>query len=142
MAFLTADANIAHTENPSTTFVSQRVAAGAVIYKGALVGTNDEGYAKPLLIDDDVNQFVGIANVGVDNSSGADDDLQVECRVNEAILVAVAGADQSSIGSIVYASDDNTYILDTSPGIAVGTLVEFNTDGDGLSLVKLNAFLV
>ena len=106
------------------------VAAGAVIYAGALMGINGSGYAVPM------TQAAGLACVGVaefqyNNASGAAAALTAiaqrrKCfRFNNPNAITLASA-----GATVYALDDNSVTLTAAGASAVGTI--FNVDAAGV----------
>jgi hypothetical protein len=95
------------------------------LYQGTLVFLNAAGYA-----DDDtasgVNRFGGIAIGEVDNSSGADGDLSVECWGEGVFELTGTGFTQASVGRAAYASDNYTVTAAPSAaGVRIGTIVEY-----------------
>lgn len=91
------------------------VAASVLIYSGALVVVNASGYAKPGVTGTDL-RAVGIASLDpaegyVDNSSGADGDLNVVVYSGIYAFKNSAGVDEittAELGQTVYIVDDQT----------------------------------
>ena len=96
---------------------SFQLAAGAHIYKGALVGLTAEGYARGLAAGD---AFAGIAYEGIDNSAGANGDAAVRVYTLGDFGLALSGAGQADIGRPVFASDDETLSTSGSERSYVG----------------------
>ncbi len=90
-----------------TIIATYKVAGSTTIYKGALVGTNANGYAVPM--DHAVANltFIGVAEETMQNT-GADGDKFVRiCKSGSGIFADVGSATQASIGKEVYAKNDN-----------------------------------
>lgn len=109
-------------------------AAATLFYGGTQVAVTAAGVAvKP-------DHASAVACVGwckerVDNSAGAQGDLQVQVS-KEPILITLAGADASNTNATVYAADDDTYQLTNAGGeLACGTI--FAVDADGVWLKPL-----
>jgi len=104
------------------------VAAGAVIYGGALVVLNASGYATPGSIATGLRAR-GVASGAVDNSGGLDGDANVDVRKgvfafeNDGVD-PVSGAD---VENTVYITDDQTISKTDGTGTksAAGKLVGF-----------------
>lgn len=91
------------------------VAAGAVIYAGALVVANAAGYAAPGSVAT-THTYLGRAEERVDNTGGANGAKSVRVRRGKAFLFKNHGADlvtQASIGKVCYIVDDETVALTT-----------------------------
>ena len=104
---LTADRNTAYKD---TGLVVHDVAAGAVIFAGALVAVNAAGYALPAA-DAAGLRVMGRAEEQVDNSAGADGAVTVtvlEGRVLSLKNSAVNAVTEADIGGLVYVEDDET----------------------------------
>lgn len=89
--------------------VNLPVAATKKIFIGGLICISATGYALPGYTATTL-KTIGIAEYGVDNSSGADGDLRVTVERTPAWLVN-SGADavgQADIGSSCYVVDDQT----------------------------------
>ncbi|MCC6446212.1 MAG: DUF2190 family protein [Armatimonadetes bacterium] len=83
------------------------VAAGAHIYKGALVCADADGYAVPAA-DTAGYAFLGVAAEESDNTGGADDDASVRVLKTGTVEVARAAASRTDIGQPFYIADDQT----------------------------------
>lgn len=87
------------------------LAAGGVnIHGGGLVGVNAAGFAKPASADATLT-IVGIADIAVDNTSGADGAATVTVNRAKLFKLANLSADlvtQASVGKNCYAADDQT----------------------------------
>src|SRR6185312_1507953 len=86
---LTADRNTAHKDGE---LVALKVAAGALIFAGALVATNAAGYAVPGSVATTLT-YAGRAEEYVDNSAGADGDVTVMVRRKKSFKWTNSGAD-------------------------------------------------
>lgn len=98
-------------------------AASALVYGGSALGFSG-GYVRPLVSGD---PFAGMADdaKNVDNSGGAAGDKSVGVIQSAEVLLAVTGATAvTDQGSIVYATDDNTFTL-TPGGSAIGEVVQW-----------------
>ncbi len=128
---LTADVDIKFYS--SNELIDLPVEAGAVIYKGALVGINAAtGYARPLVAGD---AFVGLAYRKADNSGGSAGDKTVRLFQGIDIVATISGVSQTDVGSIVYASDDATLTLTATSNSRVGRIVAI--EGTDLARVRL-----
>lgn len=83
------------------------VAAGEVIYRGAMVMINAAGYLKPAQAEVDA-VFAGMAMETVDNSNGVDGALEGDVLTDGLHQLAGSGFSQADVKSSVYASDDQT----------------------------------
>jgi len=104
--------------------ISFPVVASDIIYKGAICKINAAGYLAPMAAEAGA-AFAGMAWEKVDNSAGSAGDEN--CRVQRVGIfeMVTSGAAQSAVGSIVYASDDQT--VSTTQGtneLAVGRIIE------------------
>lgn len=84
------------------------VAASVHVYKGAFVGLQQQGYARPLQAGD---RFCGIAYEELDNSSGASGELEVRVYTVGDFALALTGVAESDRLEEVYATDDATLSL-------------------------------
>lgn len=103
------------------------VVASDIIYEGAAVGEDTNGYARPLVAGD---PFLGFATKKADNSSGSAGDINVTCRVKGLIklpisAVAITSNDQPS----VYASDDATFTLTAGSNTRIGNVAQWISTG-------------
>ena len=95
-----------------------------VIYKGALVGLNaSTGKARALEAGD---LFIGMAYRRADNAGGG---IKVRLHQQIDVVHALAGVAQADVGSIVYASDDETLTLTPTDNSTVGVLVGVESAG-------------
>jgi hypothetical protein len=108
--------------------VAYKVAAEAVIYKGAMVCLNDRGYAVPAA-DAPGLKFVGFAYERGDNAAGSDGDIMVRVWKDGSFRVAMSSPALEDLGADVYVIDDNAVALDTAYSIWAGTVVEIVVDG-------------
>lgn len=113
--------------------ITPPVAAGAVCYAGGIAVANATGFAEPGSTDTGLT-FLGRFDEHVDNSGGADGDVQVRVRRNKAFKWANDGGDpvgQDSLGTTVYIVDDETVAATDGTGTrsAAGIAVQIDTDG-------------
>lgn len=113
--------------------VSDPVAAGAVIYAGALVVLNGTGYAEPGSTATGLTAR-GRADEQVDNTGGADGDKTVSVR-RGVFRFGNSGADpidRTHIGGTAYIVDDEIVAATDGTGTrsAAGEIVD--VDGDGV----------
>ena len=127
---LTADRN---TPMKDGQLVVVPVAANAVIYAGALVVADANGYAAPGSTATGLT-YLGRAEEQVDNTGGANGDKTVEVRRGKAFKFKNDGADpvtQASLGGVCYIVDDDTVAATDGTGTrsAAGTVVGIDSDG-------------
>ena len=87
--------------------INYKVAAGAVIYRGALCMISDAGYLKPAAAEANA-VIAGVATENVDNSGGADGDLDCDVFTEGLHKLNGSGFVQGDMKAEVYASDDET----------------------------------
>jgi hypothetical protein len=108
------------------------VAAAAVIYKGALVALNANGFAAPA---GDTASFLvaGIAREKVDNSAGANGDKSVVCEYGRHYLFTAVSIAQAMLGDPMYVVDDDTIddAAGTTNDVFVGRLTKFESASAG-----------
>ena len=99
------------------------VKAATKLYGMVALGDDASGYARPLVAGD---PFMGF-NVGgvVDNTNGAAGDLRVEAAHGMSLELEVVGASITSVGSAVYASDDNTFTLTAGSNTPIGAVAQW-----------------
>lgn len=130
MAALTTDRRITRVTGD---YSSHGVKASTTIYAGAFVGDDGSGWARGLAAAD---PFLGISYERVDNSAGANGAKSVRVERSGRILHAVSGAtDQSSVGTAVYASDDQTLTTTSTSNTLIGTIDSWDTAA-GLPVVQ------
>lgn len=103
------------------------------IYKGAFVGANSlTGYARPLTAGD---EFLGVAYKQADNTVSGHSAAGIDVRLHQSIDIVhtLSGAAVTDIGSVVYASDDETLTLTSSGNTRVGRIVAI----EGTDLVRV-----
>lgn len=103
-----------------------QVAASTHIFKGALVGLTNGGFARPLVAGD---LFVGIAYEEVDNTAGSDGDLSGRVFTQGDFEHALSGATLANIGAAVYASADDTLTFTATANSFVGTMMDLPATG-------------
>lgn len=126
MATLAADAPRAFYQGD---FRDRPVVASDIIYKGAAVGDNGSGYARPLTAGD---PFRGFADYQVDNSDGAAGDKYVRCRTHGYIELSISSLAITDVGKDVYASDDDTFTLTQGTNTRIGYVHAFIESGKGV----------
>lgn len=105
---------------------SFEVAASSTVNKGALVGLDASGYARPLVAGD---PFVGIAYEHADNAAGANGDASVRVYTLGDFGHPLAGAGQAQIGDAVYASADDTLTFTSTNNSYVGVAIDVPSSG-------------
>lgn len=114
------------------------VIASDIIYRGAAVGENGSGYARPLVAAD---PFLGFAEAKVDNAVGAAGDKTVFVRQKGFVTLPI-----SAIGitandrPAVYASDDDTFTLTATSNSLIGYVDRWVSTG--IAVVEFDASLV
>jgi len=112
------------------------VAGSVTIYKGAFVGLNPAGYAKPFEPGD---LFAGIAYEQKDNSAsttaGA---ISVRVITEGDAQLTLASVALTDVGMPCFATDDNTLSLTGHPDAYVGRIINYVTTNT--CLVRLRAF--
>ena len=101
------------------------VVASDIIYKGALLKNNAAGYLAPCATEAGAT-FAGIAWEKVDNASGSAGD--VDCKVIKSGVFLLTGSSfaQGDVGSIVFASDDQTITKTNATNLQiVGRIVSY-----------------
>jgi len=103
--------------------VAYKVAADAVIFKGALVCLNADGYLIPAA-DAAGLKFAGVAYEKGDNADGDAGDVTVRVWKDGSFRVAKAAAAQADLGAAAYCLDDNTVATSSTHSLKAGTVVE------------------
>lgn len=106
------------------------VAAATIIYAGALVALSATGFAVPAANIAGL-KVQGRAEHTIDNSAGADGDLDVVVkagvfRYNNSVANPVGVAD---VGKMAYAEDDNVVGTTTTNKVKAGRIVAVAADG-------------
>lgn len=110
---------------------SYPVAASTVIYAGAMVCIDADGYAIPAADTAGISDVVGIATAKQDNSSGSDGDIDVVVEYGGAFLLDSVTVEvvQANVGRDAVVTDDQT-ITDAAAGtndIVVGRILSFDS---------------
>lgn len=106
--------------------LSLPVKGSTTIYAGTLVSVNSSGYALPSA-DTASTTFMGVAMETIANS-GSDGAKEVVVACEGTFQVNYTGtATQASVGTLAYASDDNTVAAaaTTTNDILVGKVVQY-----------------
>lgn len=122
-------------ERKDGVLVGYKVAAGVVIFKGAMVGLNAAGYAVPAADAADL-VFVGVAYDQCNNTSGGAGDKTVRVWKDGSFKFARAAAVQADLGKTAYVVDDNTVALTSSHNVAAGTIVEVPSGDEVRVLIR------
>src|SRR5688500_16576678 len=94
------------------------VVATDIIYRGAAVGENGSGYARPLVAAD---PFLGFAVAKADNAAGAAGDKNVTVEQKGFVTLPISGlAITANDRPAVYASDDDTFTLTATSNSLIG----------------------
>jgi predicted RecA/RadA family phage recombinase len=118
---LTKDRN---TVRKAGEFAAYPVGTGAKIFAGSMVMLNAAGYAVPAA-DTAGCKFLGIARQFIDNTGGANGDLKVEVWRKGCFEMTCAGMAVTDVGTVVYASDDQTVTKTAGNGVNCGRISEF-----------------
>lgn len=128
MAALTADRIT--SKKMTGNLKSHKVKDATKIFAGSMVAVQADGHAVPAS-DAAALKVVGLAKNTVDNSSGADGDLDV--LVEEGLFkLDATSITQAMEGQIMYVADDHTFdeTLGTN-GVKAGRLLEFISTTEG-----------
>ncbi|MEM0952266.1 MAG: cytoplasmic protein [Cyanobacteria bacterium P01_H01_bin.74] len=100
---------------------SHEVIASDVIYKGAAVGDNANGYARPLQAGD---PFYGFAIGKTNNLEGSAGDKRVHVYTKGRVHLDVAGVTSvGDVGEKVYAADDATFTKTATNNSLIGVII-------------------
>lgn len=105
------------------------LAANAVIFLGAFVGLDADGYLVPVGDATHV-RFLGVAEAAADNTGGADDALNVNVTLSGEYDAVASGLAAADLGAAAYGSDDQTIV--TADGVEAPT----NVTGVTLSAIS------
>lgn len=106
------------------------VVAGVQIFEGSAVGiVAASGLSRPLAAGD---LFVGFADRGVDNRTGAAGAVRVRLREEGKIELPVAALAITDLGKHVYASDSGSFLLTAAGNSLVGHVHRFVSSGVGI----------
>lgn len=137
MAMLTVDRNT--PSKTQTIRTSERVAAGAVIYNGAMVTKNAAGFAVPAedVVGSAWRDVVGVAEESADNSLGADGAVRVKCQKGVYGMINDGTITQADESNWVYVIDDQTVGRTSANSIYAGVLLDWRDQDDGLCYILL-----
>jgi hypothetical protein len=111
-------------------FEAYPLAAGATVFEGSAVGDNGAGAVRALQAGD---VFRGFA----DNSySVANGDVNARVRWRGVAKLPVTGLSATSVGALVYASDDGTFNLTSSGNSLIGRIIRLSSN-TGFALVRI-----
>jgi len=111
------------------------VIATDIIYRGAAVGENGSGYARPLVAAD---PFLGFAEAKADNAAGAAGDKTVFVRQKGFVTLTIAAlAITANDRPAVYASDDDTFTLTLTSNTLIGYVDRWISTG--LAVVEFDS---
>lgn len=98
---------------PGTGRIRQvKVEAGEVLYAGTLCFEDVDGYATPVIASG-ANRFAGIVRKTVDNSAGADGDLEAEVYTEGDFVLPYTSVAQADLTpGLIYAADN--YVVNTT----------------------------
>lgn len=105
------------------------VIAADIIYKGAAVGDNGSGYARPLQAGD---PFRGFADYQCDNSAGSAGDKTIRVKTRGMIKLPITSLAITDVGKDVFASDDDTFTLTQSTNTRIGRVAAWIETGYGI----------
>lgn len=130
MAALTTDRKLTIVAGGSSRYRSHKVAANAVIKKGAALVTNATGYAEPAT-NAAAKKFLGWAQEAIDNTGGADGAKEVKYLTACAVKMKSDGTvTQANVGRTVWLLDDQTVKNAAGATPVVGGICE-SIEADG-----------
>lgn len=118
------------------------VLTGTTIYRGAAVGTNGSGFARPLVAGEPFRGF----STGKVVNAGSSGDKRVQLDEKGKVELPITGVTGvADVGKLVYASDDTTFTLTASTNSPIGVirrhvsstvaLVEYDVSNGGLGAI-------
>ncbi len=111
------------------------VVAADIIYKGAAVGDNGAGYARPLFAGD---TFLGFADSQADNHAGSAGDVLATVRTEGRAVLSITGVTSvADKGKPVYASDDATFTLTEAGNSYIGRIIRYHAGA--IAIVEFDA---
>ncbi|UCC31926.1 MAG: DUF2190 family protein [Phycisphaerales bacterium] len=111
--------------------IDYAVQSAEIIYAGAFVKVDSTGYIAAAGGTDTV-KCVGVAQEKADNSAGANGAKTAPVLVGAVIDHAVTGATVASIGSKVYAKDDQTLTMTSTSHNVLGYFIQLTGAAKGL----------
>lgn len=113
------------------------VIAADIIFEGAAVGEDTNGYARPLAAGD---RFLGFAERKADNAAGAAGAVRVIVKRKGQVELPIADiAITANDRPLVYASDDDTFTLTATSNSLIGTVARWVSTG--IAVVEFDAAL-
>lgn len=135
MAALTEDRVLTHTR--ADVILQNPVATGVKIYRGALLKIKANGYLAPMAAEAGA-KTAGFSLYQVDNTSGANGDLNARYWTQGVFPVKSSGLAQTNLGDPVYGLDDQTVnLVQGANEPLVGTIVEVISATE--AMVKIDA---
>jgi len=129
---LTADRKLTTRAGGTSRYRSAKVAANAVIYKGAALCRNTSGYAVPAA-NTAGYEFLGFAEEAVDNTGGSNGDLSVKYITGVSVemvnAASTAAVTQAHVGKVGYVSDDETVRGTPGNAVAMGIIEAIESNG-------------
>ncbi len=107
------------------------VAAGELIYQGAVIGYNSSGYVRNLTISDN---FAGFAEDNIDNSTGGDGAKKIRIRKKGSIILEIPNLVLTDLGRPVYATNNNSFTLFPTNAVYIGQISKI--EAVGIALVE------
>jgi len=107
------------------------VAAGELIYQGAVIGYNSSGYVRNL---NNTDNFAGFAEDHIDNSTGLDGAKRIRIRKRGSILLEITGITLTDLGRAVYATNNNSFTLSPTNAVYIGQISKI--EDSGLAVVE------
>lgn len=128
MTALAADRKVTYTAGSGRERIG-KVAGGAKIYKGSTIAKNAAGFV--LVASDTLGlRVIGISQVQVDNTAGADGALEVTyLTAVSAKFVNDGTVAQAQLGGVVFVKDDQTAQASSSKGVVLGIAESIELDG-------------
>jgi hypothetical protein len=105
-----------------------------IVYEGAAVGLDEQGYARSLQTGD---RFVGFCEDTADNSGGKSGDRRVRVKHAGKIKLSIEGLAFTHVGQTVFASNENTFTLTAEHNSRIGVI--YRVEADGTGIVAFNA---
>ena len=106
------------------------VRAGVKFFKGAAIGEDGSGYARPLVAGD---KFKGFCLEPIDNTAGSSGDVVVKTRIRGAYSLPVGSlVIGDNRGTPVYASDDSTFTKTQGSNSLIGYVRRVEKSGVGV----------
>ena len=117
---------------PTQVVANYPIAASTKIWRGQFVNTNTSGYLIPAT-NSASEQAIGVV-VGTrqDNSGGSNGDLSIDVLIQGVIEVTtdVLNVTQSSVGKLVYFTNDETMTTTANNLRAIGRIISIKENGN------------